>query len=104
MKKNFIIFEALVDKAVYGDVMLSDISSLVKKLKKEKVNIIKAISTFEDVSERRAAYKKLNRLMYQLYDARCCVKPETKDDKGKVIPAVYITASSMANMVICYSV
>lgn len=104
MKKNFIIFEALVDKAVYGDVMLSDISSLVKKLKKEKANIIKEISALENVSERKAAYKKLNTLMYQLYDARCCVKLEEKDDKGKVIPAVYISASSMANMVICYSV
>lgn len=69
MKKNFIIFEGLVDEAIYGDVMLSDVSSLVKKLKKEKADIIKAISTLEDVSERRAAYKRLNRLMYQLYDA-----------------------------------
>ena len=104
MKKNFIIFEGLIDEAIYGDVMLSDISSLVKKLKKEKANIIKAIPALEGVSERRVAYKKLNRLMYQLYDARCCVKPETKDDKGKVIPAVYISASSMANMILCYNV
>ena len=104
MKKNFIIFEALVDEAIYGDVMLSDISSLVKKLKKEKADIINAISALEDVSERRTAYKKLNRLMYQLYDARCCVKPETKDDQGKVVPAVYISASSMANMILCYNV
>lgn len=104
MKKNFIIFEGLVDEAINGDVMISDVSSFVKKLKKEKANIIRAISDLEGVSERRASYKKLNRLMYQLYDARCCVKPETKDDKGKVIPAVYISASSMANMVICYSV
>ena len=87
-----------------NSIRLSDISSLVKKLKKEKANIIKAISDLEDVSERRAAYTKLNRLMYQLYDAKCCVKPETQDDKGKVIPAVYISASSMANMILCYNV
>lgn len=105
MKKNFIIFEGLVDEAIYGDVMLSDVSSLVKKLKKEKANIIKAISALEDVAERRAAYKKLNRLMYQLYDARCCVQLKEKDDKGKVtVREVYISASSMANMILCYNV
>lgn len=105
MKNTFMGFETLVDEAINGDVMISDVSSFVKELKKEKANIIKAISALEDVSERRAAYKKLNRLMYQLYDARCCVQLKEKDDKGKVtVREIYISASSMANMILCYNV
>ena len=60
---------------------IADKEATVIKLKAEKKSICKQLSTMPNSEEHRNAYKELNRLMYQLYNAKasdtasaCCLQ------------------------------
>lgn len=100
--KNLVNFEKLVDYATSGAMSFAEKEATVIKLKAEKKAICKQLSAMQNSEERRNAYKELNRLMYQLYNAKAFVRMVKDEETKKLIP-MYIKADSMANMILCYS-
>lgn len=84
-------FELLVNYAVGGIMLNSEVNDVTSQLKCEKAKIVRAISKLPASDERRAAFAKLHTLMYKLYDARV--------DAGK---DTYKKRDIIANMVICF--
>lgn len=101
--KKLANFEKLVNYATSGAMSLAEKETTVDKLKTEKKSICKQLSVMPNSEERRNAYKELNRLMYQLYNAKALVRMVEIENTEEKKP-VYIKADSMANMILCYSV
>lgn len=100
---DFNNLKVLVDYATSGAMSLAEKETTVDKLKTEKKSICKQLSVMPNSEERRNAYKELNRLMYQLYNAKAFVRM-VKDEETHEDKPVYIKVDSMANMILCYSV
>lgn len=99
--KKLVNFEELVNYATSGAMSLAEKEATVIKLKAEKKAICKQLSAMPNSEERRNAYKELNRLMYQLYNAKAFVRM-VKDEETHEDKPVYIKVDSMANMILCY--
>ena len=84
-------FEKLVNYAVGGSMVDSEVTDVVKQLKDEKSKIMRVISKMPAGDERRTAFMELHTLMYKLYDA--------KVDAGEDI---HKKRDTIANMVLCY--
>lgn len=84
-------FEALVNYAVGGKMVDSEVCDITSQLKEEKDKIVRAISKLPDGAERRTAFAKLHTLMYKLYDAKVDAGNDTYKERGII-----------ANMVLCY--
>lgn len=84
-------FEALVNYAVGGSMVDSEVCDITSQLKYEKTKIMRVISKLPAGAERRTAFGKLHTLMYKLYDA----KVDTGED-------TYKKRDTIANMVLCY--
>lgn len=100
-------FENLVNYAVSGEMILGEVSSVVKKLKCCKAEIMKEISALPQGKERREAFKKLHDLTYRLYHAKILISKPKSDEKekkntGTTKKPTYISADAIANMIFCY--
>ena len=84
-------FERLVNYAVGGSMLDSEVCGITSQLKNEKAKIMRAISKLPAGDERRASYAKLHSFMYKLYDSKVDAGNDT-----------YKERSVIANMVLCY--
>ena len=99
MTAKFNEFERLVDFACGGRMERREIPEVTADLKAAKRNIMDSISLLSEGGERHKAFKELHNLMYRLYRAVYVLKKD--EGKDKEMP-VYISASQIANMVLCY--
>ena len=84
-------FEKLVNYAVGGSMIDTEVTDVVEQLKNEKAKIMRVISKMSAGDERREAFAKLHTLMYKLYDAKVDAGEDT-----------YKKRDTIANMVLCY--
>ena len=84
-------FEALVNYAVGGSMVDSEVCDITSQLKYEKTKIMRVISKMSAGDERRGAFAELHTLMYKLYDAKVYVNENTNKKRDAI-----------ANMVLCY--
>ena len=84
-------FEKLVNYAVGGSMIDTEVTDVVEQLKNEKAKIMRVISKMPVGDERRTAFMELHTLMYKLYDAKVDAGEDT-----------YNTRDTMANMGLCY--
>lgn len=84
-------FEKLVNYAVGGSMIDTEVTDVVEQLKNEKAKIMRVISKMPVGDERRTAFMELHTLMYKLYDAKVDAGEDT-----------YKKRDTIANMVLCY--
>lgn len=84
-------FEKLVNYAVGGSMIDTEVTDVVEQLKNEKAKIMIVISKMPVGDERRTAFMELHTLMYKLYDAKVDAGEDT-----------YKKRDTIANMVLCY--
>lgn len=84
-------FEKLVNYAVGGSMIDTEVTDVVEQLKNEKAKIMRVISKMPAGDERRTAFMELHTLMYKLYDAKVDAGEDT-----------YKKRDTIANMVLCY--
>ena len=84
-------FEKLVNYAVGGSMIDTEVTDVVEQLKNEKAKIMRVISKMPVGDERRTAFMELHTLMYKLYDAKVKAGEDT-----------YKKRDTIANMVLCY--
>lgn len=84
-------FEKLVNYAVGGSMIDTEVTDVVEQLKNEKAKIMRVISKMPVGDERRTAFMELHTLMYKLYDAKVDAGEDT-----------YKKRDTIANMVLRY--
>ena len=84
-------FEKLVNYAVGGSMIDTEVTDVVEQLKNEKAKIMRVISKMPVGDERRTAVMELHTLMDKLYDAKVDAGEDT-----------YKKRDTIANMVLCY--
>jgi hypothetical protein len=100
--KSMKVFAQLVNYACSGEMERRDVSSTVAELKSAKSAVLRDVADLETKEERQAVFAQLHTLMYRLYKAIAVVYIVNEIGDKTVTENLYVSVSTMANMILCY--